>query len=74
MLSNKGMICRQTTAVDRSMVRNIGFSLVEHFEGPFRLEVDYIKFITDDAHRQACAYEFAGSTHGMDWGSKYGKV
>ena len=72
--TNKGKIVEFTSECDRTRVRHIGFSLVEGFEGPFKLEVDYIKVLTDDSHKQACAYECIDANHGVDLGSKFGKI
>ncbi|XP_075262106.1 complex I intermediate-associated protein 30, mitochondrial-like isoform X2 [Convolutriloba macropyga] len=74
VLSNSGIMAYQTSPPERALFRNMGFSLVEHFDGPFRLEIDYIKVLQDDAHKQAHAYEYAGATHGYDFGTKYDKI
>ena len=58
------------TPLWRREIRHFGFTLSDHFNGPFSLEIDYIKVLRDDAHRHKSPYEYPGATHGMDLGPR----
>ncbi|XP_021379910.1 complex I intermediate-associated protein 30, mitochondrial-like isoform X2 [Mizuhopecten yessoensis] len=60
--SNKGRTQDSQEMLDLHNVENIGITIADSVEGPFKLEIDYIAVLNDANHLEETAYEDYGFT------------
>lgn len=57
-LANKGRIQDEQRKIELNLVRTLGFTLADGYEGPFQLEIDYIGLVYDESHRFQVDFEY----------------
>jgi len=56
-MGNKGAIQDKQMPIDKEQVNSIGFTVMDTYDGPFQLEIDYIGVLHEKAHNPTFEYE-----------------
>lgn len=57
VFSSKGYIQDRQLPIDKNLVNSIGLTVMDTYDGPFQLEIDYLGVLHEKTHNPTFEYE-----------------